>query len=510
MTKKTKARRGGPARRAAGSPGPGRPNPGGRAQARTTRTDADAAVGKVLATLWEAIRSGDPLRAEIETATCMAIPRVLGQLDPGDNEKFIATVLVDGAVRRDDPDGAALLRLLMSLGTPGTRRAASRALAELTGSGVYPPDWVTEVGKVTPGEAWRRYDVFGDDEAVAVTFGYGEDRHGIVVQVDLAGMPAASAVGVSSDGARLIEAIRGEHDPFERAEPISLAEARRRLAGPLDRADAEPDPDLSADTAAYLPIARSRARRLPEDAAPPAAFTAADRAAVVDEFMKSPEAAEAVAADEESTRFWAEVLTGYSSRLPGEPPAQVGPRKLTYIMLGHVPNTYVLSVAQREHAGTAVTAWARWSAGYRELGEDATTVLMDRVPGVLSRFGQAYDNPDAAAIRAYAAGLAASDSDVAVLSAAVARRMFALPIPPRNGQVDLGDPAGRRSLVQAEFADCTPPSGLTSEEFAGAACRVVEGLWRGEDDRLYQAARRLSAEGTDRHDIIHRLAAAQG
>ena len=115
-------------------------------------------------------------------------------------------------------------------------------------------------------------------------------------------------------------------------------------------------------------------------------FTAADRAAAVDEFMKSPQAAEAVAADEESTRFWAEVLTGYSGRVPGEPPAQVGPRKLAHILLGHVPNTFVLSPAQRGHLEPAVTAWVRWSADHRDLGEAGTEVLMEQAPRVLSRF----------------------------------------------------------------------------------------------------------------------------
>ena len=72
-----------------------------------------------MASLWAGIAAGDPLRAELETATCMAIPRVAGQLDPDEAEKFISTVLVDGAVRRRTPEGAALLRLLMTLGTPG-------------------------------------------------------------------------------------------------------------------------------------------------------------------------------------------------------------------------------------------------------------------------------------------------------------------------------------------------------------------------------------------------------
>ena len=504
MSKKTKPRRGNPASKA-----PADKVPAGQAAAGSGPTEADAIVERVMSSLWAGIASGDPLRAELETATCMAIPRVTGELDPDETEKFISTVLVDGAVRRRTPDGAALLRLLMALGSQDTKRAASRALAELTGADIYPPGWVTGIGKVTPGQAWRRYDVFGDDEAIAVTFGYDEAEHGIVVQVDLTGIPVATAIGVSANAARLIEAISGDNEEFDRSEQIPLAEARRRLLGPLDRTDYDPNPDLSADTLAYLPIARTRVRRLPADDAERApVFTAADRAAAVDEFMKSPLAAEAVAADEESTRFWAEVLTGYSGRVPGEPPAEVGPRKLAYMLLGHVPNTFVLSPAQRSHLEPAVTAWVRWSADRRDLGEAGTAVLTEQVPRVLARFGLAYDDPDAVTIRGYASGLAASDADVSWLSDNVGRRMFALPIPQRHAPLDLADPADRRGLVEAEFGACTPPTGMTSEEFVEAAYRVVEELWREQDSPTYQTAKRMFAEGVSRHDLIHRLAGA--
>jgi hypothetical protein len=403
VSNKNKARRRAPASQA-------RTSQAKTSQARAqdgdiSQAEADAIVRDVLSKLWEGVASGDPLRAELETATCMAFPYVLGQRDPADIESFIDTVLVKGAVRRRNPDGAALLRLLMTLGTPATRRAASRALAELTGEGIYPPEWVTEIGKVTPGEAWRRYDVFGDDEAIAVTFSYGEAEHGIVVQVDLAGLPVATTIGVSSDGAKLIEIISGNNEEFDRSEQISLAEARGRMLRPLDRAGRDESPKLSPSSIAYLPVAKSRLRRLPEgdgDAGP--VYTAADRAAAVEEFMTSPEAAEAVAADEASTRFWAEVLTGYSGRISGESPDQVGPRKLAHILLG------------------------------------------------------------------------------------------------------LADPADRHRLVAEEFGACTPPPGLTSEEFVEAAYGVVEELWRDEDNPTYQTASRLFADGLSRHDVIHRLA----
>jgi hypothetical protein len=81
----------------------------------------------VLSSLWGAIAAGDPLRAELETSTCMAIPHVAGQRDPAETESFVSTVLVNEAIRRQTPDGAAMLRTLMSLGTPAIRKVASRA-----------------------------------------------------------------------------------------------------------------------------------------------------------------------------------------------------------------------------------------------------------------------------------------------------------------------------------------------------------------------------------------------
>src|SRR5271165_443590 len=370
----------------------------------TPDEDPGTLVERMMGSLWQAVASGDLLRAELEAATCMALPRV-GQ---------------------PSEEGAAVLRLLMSLGSPATKRSASQALGRLTDGGTYPPEWVTGAGKAVPVTAWRRYDVFGDDEAIAVTFRYGEAEHGIVGQIDRTGVPIAIAVGVAVDAASLIEAVNHEDDPFDRTEQISLAEARLALEAPLARCDEEADPGLSADTLAYLPVARSRARRLPAEGAEAVpVFTAADRAAAVDDFMKRPLAAEAVAADEDATRFWAEVLTGYSSRIPGEPPGQVGPRKIAHLLLGHVPNTFSVSAAQRG------------------LDEAATTRLTDVLPEVFGRFDAAYDDPQAVTARGYLADLAVSNADVSELAGHVARRMFAVPLPDPpddGGPVDLSDP----------------------------------------------------------------------
>jgi hypothetical protein len=129
-------------------------------------------------------------------------------------------------------------------------------------------------------------------------------------------------------------------------------------------------------------------------------------------------------------------------------------------------------------------------------GKAGTTVLMQQVPHVLSRFAEAYDNPAAATIRGYASGLATSDADVARLAEGVGWRMLALPVPERHAALDLTDPADRRGLVAAESGPCTPSPGLTSEGFVQAACHVVEEMWRDDDNPTQAAARRLFAEGS--------------
>jgi hypothetical protein len=496
------ARRDAPAR-ASGQAGADR-------RATAARDEASAVVERLLARLLTAIATGDPLKAELETSTFMAIPLATGKADPDQVEAFISKIMVDGAVQMRTPDGAALLRLLTSLGSPATRRAASQGLGRLTQAGVYPPDWVTEAGKAIPGRAWRRYDVFGDYEFVAVTFTYGDAEHAMVAQVDLTGMPTAVMAGVTPDPAEVLERMTRddkEDEGLERWETISLAEARRRIEEPLDRS--QDDPGTGADTMIFLPVARSRIRRLPDEPLPPGRiFGAPQRAAAVEEFMRSPLAAEAVATDEAATRFWAQVLTGYSGRVLDEPPAQVGPRKLTYILLGHVPNVFALTPAQRQHLEPAVTAWTRWSAAHRGLDDQATAVLTERLPGVLSRFDEAYDDPDAVVTRGYMTDLVTGDVDLSWLTERAARRVLAFPMPEpgdAGARRDTGDPQVRRALTEAEFADCTPPVGMTREQFMTAVHRVVSELWDDDPRHTFWSVQSLIAGGLDRHDAIHAL-----
>lgn len=422
----------------------------------------------------------------------------------------VIDTIVNAALEQQyGPVAAAFMRLLMSLGPRAAKRAAGEALDELIDDGMYPPEWVTGIGKPAPGRAWRAYDVFGDRETVIATFSYPDAaEHGLLVGVDLAGLPSVSVASVLADAADLVKTVQDAVEPHERFEEIPLADARRRIEEALAHAGEDPGVDLDMATVMSIPIVRSRVRRLPpgDDAARSTAYTAADRAAAVDEFLRSPYAAEA--GDPQAAAFWAEVLTGYSSRLPGEPPGLVGPHKLAAALLGHAAHTFTLSVAQREGLAAAVTAWARWTAVRRSLDEASTSRLLEKLPETLDEFQTAYDDPDSAVARSYVRDLAASDMDVAWLAECRTRRLFAAPFPgdrdPGSALIDAATPDGRAVLTVNEFASCAP-EGAAGEKFMAAAKRVIEELWHGDPPGTWQSAKRLLARGDTRHDVLHAL-----
>ncbi|HEX4829727.1 MAG TPA: hypothetical protein VH478_01365 [Trebonia sp.] len=491
----------------------GKAAPGTSADAQS-QFSAEESLGE----LWAVIESGDILDAEVQVAGLLALP-ALNRSTRSEEQTFVAGLITTAARMQPRESAAAFYRLLMTLGSPSLKKMASGALRELTSSGVYPPGWVTEIGKPVPGEAWHRYDVFGDEEAVVVTFSYdgsGDSReHAVLVRIDRTVLPTAVTVGISPEPDRLVTALKGaEDEQFERVEQVSLARARELIEAPLNRARPGGSRGLSPSSATFLPVARAHARRLPTaaEAGEPAAgartYTAADRAAAVEAFLASPPGAGLP--DGDVARFWAQALTGYSGRIAGEPPAQAGPRKLV-AMLGHAASTFALTGAQRAGLPAVVTAWARWAAGNQGLDADATEHLLTDLPKTLEQFDAAYDDPQSKLARDYVSDLAAADGDVTELAGAVTRRSVAVPYPSvgADGQpeLDVTDPAARAAMIAREFASCSLDPGQSREDLVAAATRVTEELWAGEPPATWAAARAQLADGRSRHDALHALIA---
>lgn len=466
-------------------------------------------MDEALDELWGVLDAGRLLDAEVQVAGLLALP-ALNEGTRADAQEFAAALIRAAARREPRSSAAAFYRLLMAFGSPSVKKMASGALREITSSGVYPPSWVTEIGKPVPGQAWHRYNVFGDEEAVVITFAYGDERHGLLVRIDRTVLPTATVIGISPEPEQLVAAITGEGSPLERTDQVSLAVARILAEEPLARAAQTGGRGLTPSSLTFLPLARAHVRRLPvpEDAPGDGikAYTAADRAAAVEAFLASPQAAEA--GDAEIARFWAQALTGYSGRIASEPPGQVGPRKLA-AMLGHVASSFELTDEQRAGMGKAVTAWTTWAAGNQGLEERATEQLLAAVPKGLEEFPAAYDDPRTALARAYVSDVATSDANVTELSAAVTRRTIAVPLPEISADgtpaMDVTSPAARAEMVAQEFALCSLADGQTRKDLIDGATRVVEELWSGRPAATWEAVSKLLTEGRPRHDAIHAL-----
>lgn len=473
-----------------------------RRQRRGPNDSVTTPLEILLESLWAALSGGDLLVAEQETSRCIALSSLLST-EPGERDDMF----IDLAMRTRTSEGAALLRLIALLGPPAQKRKAGRALGELTAAGIFPPEWVAEAGKVTPHRAWRRYDKFGDAETITVVYRYQEIEHALAIEIDLTAIPSISDIDVLAEMADLTGEITQTARPFELIEEIGLEQARLHLEPAVTRSDRYAGRSFAVQ--GTLPLARARFRRLPAAGSAVPVFTADDRAAAVAEFMKSPEAADAIAADEDATRFWAEVLAGYSARIPSEPPTQVGPEKLSRILREYAPDTYTLTENQRRHLPSAVTAWARWTATYRGLDEAAAEHLIARLPEDFAEFDRTYDDDDIAAARGYLADVATSDTDYLKIDEAMFRRVMAIPLPwdrdeEGTGKLDATDPADRHAYAAAEFAECELPDGMTRDELVSAAHRVIEELWSADPPATWQRVRELLSQ-MDRHDAIHAL-----
>jgi hypothetical protein len=145
------------------------------------------------------------------------------------------------------------------------------------------------------------------------------------------------------------------------------------------------------------------------------------------------------------------------------------------------------------------------------LDDAARSHLATALTAVLAGFDDAYDDPDNGQHRGYLSDVVSSTPDATLLVDVLARRSIALPTPStRTGDsaeriVDAADPADRRAVIMDEYGDCEPPDDMSQEAFLAAAVRISEQLWHDDPPDLWQAARKLLAEGVDQHEIIHEL-----
>jgi len=225
------------------------------------------------------LSAADPLAAELRTAQLLA--RFTKTSPSGAVDLELGLVAL--AARHPQPHVAAMTAAVGWL-LPGM--ATSMALSHLASQGVRPPAWHERIGDVTPGRAWRYRDVFGDQEAVLVTFFYDDAEHAMLVETVTCPTLRVRGVHMSTTTTQLRTVLQKSADETGEQrimEEISLQQAHAALAQAVQW---QPHGDAEPDSLVFLPIVRRRVERLPgPERIDEVGYTTADRAAAVEEFL---------------------------------------------------------------------------------------------------------------------------------------------------------------------------------------------------------------------------------
>jgi len=174
--------------------------------------------------------------------------------EPADQSEAI----VSAAEAAATPEALATLTAVGAVGSGVLGDAAREAAGRLAASGVRRPDWAGSIGAPSPGQCWCYGDVAGHQEAVTMTFWYGDQGHVVSVLLDHDEGGAIRDIWVGEAG-DILDRTRelARLDPKMIFEMITQADARARL----DRAFAAgecPEAAEASNVASRRAILRTR------------------------------------------------------------------------------------------------------------------------------------------------------------------------------------------------------------------------------------------------------------
>jgi hypothetical protein len=190
-----------------------------------------------------------PLDAELWGSDIVA---AIGSADQAD-------AIVTAAERAGSPEALATLRVLAAVGWPQLRAIASAAAGRLAALGAGEPAWADSLGAPSPGQCWSYGDARGQQEAVTMSFWYGDSGHVVSVLLDRDQGGGIKNVWVgASEG--VLERTRemSLHDPTMVFEMITQADARGRMDRAIAAGECPQQPDEVGNVASRRAILRAR------------------------------------------------------------------------------------------------------------------------------------------------------------------------------------------------------------------------------------------------------------
>jgi hypothetical protein len=456
--------------------------------------------------------------------------------------------LIDEAERDGRSQCLVLLRTMAAAGPQGLGEPATRAAQRLTDRAapgadgmVGLPGWVDALGETTlAGDCCVWTDVYGEYTQVYCEYVHadGGRRHGLLFTVDLAfhgvmhGIDVVTAPKtlhrVASDMER---DARRDGGRFERVPPADAGELLRSAlvasadpALPSLRTAASREASLST----VLPLAVRRVMTMPvgRSAAPQreqvaAAWPPQRRQALVDEFLAAhPDGW----ADPGMARMFAARIADASVNVLGFPPDRIGLATVARLFGEALPATMAIPDSLLDQAQQVAHAWVRWRTDAQDLPRAAHRELRRAAHAVLTAFPKLCRDRRFNPAAPYLADTPAVRADGPALQEILHRRGFAVPLPGQrgDGMIDLpepanGLPAGQTHVDDLDAADPVHRHLITAigQAAHGTHTRripvyaaVVEQLWNDRPATAWQAARRLSATGLPRQQVLDRLAGA--
>jgi Domain of unknown function (DUF1841) len=430
------------------------------------------------------------------------------------------------AARRRRAGAVALLRAVAQLGTEQQRKEAAGAADALVASGVDEPAWARALGTERLAGTSVYGDVFGDQSSVLLVVERGGARHGVVALVDHnIGIVKEAFVTDDPNAARADLAAIARHPSTDFRE-ITAEEAAALVVPAFVATDAAALDGLQLPVGEDFPAARAlvaaRLRLLPEpapDTPEPALPDAAARSAVVAEFLSSGYARDLPP----GARGCAELLVDFGCDLDPARPLRVGPGVVDQFLDETLNDGPELTDEELEALPATVRAWAEWAGHRAGMAEPVLAELREAVDDMVCSIGRPGDPVPLAAdvADAYLAGLDLDALAPEDLPDLLERRMFAAPaVGTRIGDeefpfLDPSDPDDRGMLIEGEHPEyhealADPGSdtvdGVNPRLHVAMHEIVATQLWDDEPPEVWQAVRRLSASGMDRHDVLHAIA----
>jgi hypothetical protein len=444
--------------------------------------------------------------------------RYEGHADP---EVLLGEGVVAYAARKRRAGAVGLLRVIAVLGTEPQRERAAAAADALVASGVAEPEWVRTLGTERVTTAWEYGDAFGDETSVLLVVERAGARHGVVALADHTLDGAVTDAFVTEDPDGVLDDMRDDTDEASYLREISPDAAAAVLVPAFETVDrlvrAGLDTQADEEFAAARALVVARLRLLPTPAPAPSPVPL-DAAAVVDQFLGSEEAR----ALPPAARGCAELLVEFGSAVDPARPLRVGPGLIDRFLDETLNDGPELSDDEAEALPATVRAWAAWAGRRAELSDEALGVLRDAVDDMACSIGRPGDpDPMASDVAdAYLAGLDLDELGPQDLVDVLERRMFAIPaVGTRIGDeefpfLDPSDPDDRGMFIEGEHPeyhealadpDSDTVDGVNPRLHVTVHEIVANQLWDNDPPEVWQAAQRLSATGTDRHDVLHAI-----